>query len=126
VSKERFRIWIVVEIADGDYTTSLDMEEQCRNFFNEFSLLHLDGVKFEVMSAGVDYGKKTRDLTFAKYFEHTDDAIKLLEKLRKACSRYGNIVSLHAHKPYIEKSYLERKIQDLQYDIIAFNLLNNF
>lgn len=126
MSRERFRIWIVVDIADGDYTNSSDMEQQCINFFNEFSSLHLDGTKFETMSSGVDYGRKTRDMTFAKYFEHTKDAVKLLEKLRKACSKYENTVSLQLHKPYIEKSYLEQKIQDLQYDITAFNLLNNF
>ena len=126
MSKERFRIWIVVEIAEKDFTTSIDVEKQCQEFFKEFSRLHLDSEKFQSMSVGVDNIKKTRDLAFVKYYEHPKDAVHMLELLRKACSKYGNVISLQNHNPFIDKTYLERKIQDLQYDITAFNLLNNF
>jgi len=126
VSKERFRIWIIVEIKEGDFYDLKDIQNKCSDFFAEFSREHLEGMEFEALMVGADYPKKTRDITYAKYFESVEEAQNILNILRKACRSYGDTIKLSNHKPFIEKAYLENKLQSLEYEITAYNLLKNF
>ena len=126
MTKERFRIWITVEIFERDFNGLKDAQNQCEIFFNEFSNRHLNGETFEALSIGSDHVKNSRDITFAKYFEGVDEAEKLLSILRKAANCYKELIVIPGYKAFIEKSYFENKLKSLEHDIIAYNLLKNF
>lgn len=126
MSRERFRIWIIVEVDERYISDLKDSQKQCVEFFQEFSKRHLDNLVFEQLAHGFDSIKGTRDVTFAKYVETVEEAEKLFQTIHKACAYYGKSIKLDGHKPFIEKSYLENKLESLKHDIVAFNLLKNF
>ncbi len=119
----KFRIWIAVDIEEGNFETSKDAEDKCISFFNAFKNQYFPSEEFIQMGVGTNNIKKTRDVVFEKYFNDDKTASDYAKNLRNILTNFKDNIILENNQAYIEREYFKNCIKNLEDDLYAFSII---